>query len=66
MPFPTTETGLREAGYEPPAGNKPSHCTACNAEIEWWRTPKGKNIPLDAGTLVPHWSTCPKADQFRR
>lgn len=66
MSFPTTEDGLIKAGYSPPANNKPARCSSCKAEIEWWRTPKGKNIPLDSGTLVPHWSTCPNAADFRK
>lgn len=64
MPLPTTETGLREAGYEPP--EKSSKCSSCKAEIEFWRTPKGRLIPLDAGTLVTHFSTCPNADKYRK
>lgn len=64
MPFPKTETELRAAGYEPPMMS--TKCTGCGAEIEFWRTPKGKQIPLDSGTLEPHWSTCPKAEHFRK
>lgn len=64
MPFPTTEDGLRKAGYEPP--NNSTRCQGCGAEIEFWRTPKGKLIPLDSGLLTPHWSTCPKARDFRK
>ena len=63
MPFPRTESELVKAGYEPPKA--PSRCRGCGAEIEFWRTPKGKIIPLDAGTLEVHWSTCPQAEQFR-
>lgn len=64
MAFPKTETGLREAGYEPPKSS--THCTGCGAEIEFWRTPKGKQIPLDAGTLEAHRATCPNAEDFRK
>lgn len=62
MSFPTTETGLKEAGY---VFDNSGKCKGCDAEIAWYRTPKGKNIPLDEGTLVPHWSTCPNAADFR-
>lgn len=41
-------------------------CRSCQAEIEWWLTPKQKHMPLNAGTLEPHWSTCPQADKFRK
>jgi hypothetical protein len=64
MPFPTTKDGLVKADYEPP--KKSTKCTGCGAEIEFWRTPTGKFIPLDSGTLVAHWGTCPKADEFRK
>lgn len=64
MPFPKTETELRAAGYEPP--KKPSKCRGCGAEIEFWRSPKGKLIPLHSGTLEPHFATCPKAKEFRK
>lgn len=60
--FPTTETGLKEAGY---AFENSGKCRGCGAEIAWYSTPKGKKIPLDEGTLVPHWGTCPNANDFR-
>lgn len=60
--FPTTETGLKEAGY---TFENTGTCRGCGAEIAWYRTPKGKAIPLDEGTLIPHWGTCPNADDFR-
>lgn len=63
MPFPRTDNELTEQGYK--FKNK-AHCKGCNAEIEWWETPHGKHIPLDAGTLESHWSTCPNAKDFRR
>ena len=63
MPFPTTETGLKEAGY---VFDNTGRCKACDAEIAWYRTPKGKYIPLDEGDLTPHWGTCPNADDFRK
>jgi hypothetical protein len=62
MEFPKTDTGLVELGYE--FKNK-AKCKGCQADIEWWNTPKGKFIPLDAGTLEPHWGTCPEAKSFR-
>jgi hypothetical protein len=66
MPFPKTETELRAAGYEPPPDGKESKCRGCGAALEFWRTPKGKIIPLEAGSLEPHWTNCPNADEFRR
>ncbi len=63
MPFPRTDTDLTAQGYE--FENK-GKCKGCGADIEWWLTPKGKHIPLDAGTLEPHWNDCPNAKEFRR
>lgn len=61
--FPTTETELAKQGYKFTGTGR---CKSCRAEIAWYETPKGKSIPLDEGTLAPHWSTCPDADKFRR
>ena len=62
--FPETVEELKAAGYE--RLEKPAvRCMACDAEIEWWATPKHKMIPLDVKTLVPHWATCPEAKRFR-
>ena len=60
-----TPEELTAAGYE--FKNK-SRCSGpnCGAEIEWWRTPYGKSIPLDSKTLKPHWATCPDQKDFRR
>lgn len=63
MAFPKTEEELAKAGYE--FENK-AKCSGCGADIEWWLTPRQKHMPLDAGTMEPHWSTCPKAEDFRR
>ena len=63
MPFPKTDTELVAAGYE--FENKVK-CRACGADIEFWLTPRGKHMPLDVGTLEPHWSTCTKAGEFRK
>jgi len=68
MPFPKTLDELREAGYKYENG---TDCKGCGAPIEFWRSPKrgdkgDKLIPMDYGTAMPHWSTCPVADQFRK
>lgn len=63
MQFPKTDTELRERGYQL---NGTSLCKGCNAKIDWWTTPNGKHIPMDSGTVEPHWNTCPKAKEFRR
>ena len=63
MPFPKTENELVGQGYKFEGKAK---CKACGKEIEWFLTPKQKHIPLDAGTLEPHWGTCPEASKFRK
>jgi hypothetical protein len=65
MPFPKTESELAAQGY---VFENRARCRAesCQAEIEWWLTPKGKRIPLDPCTMEPHWSTCPESGKFRR
>jgi hypothetical protein len=64
MPFPKTEAELEKAGY---TFDHVGKCTGetCGQEIEWWHTPKGKYIPLNPGTMEPHWATCKSAESFR-
>jgi hypothetical protein len=45
-------------------------CKGCSADIEWWKTPKGKSIPMDPmpderSRAVAHWTTCPNRKQFK-
>ena len=40
-------------------------CKGCNALIYWVTTKTKKAMPLDPDG-VPHWSTCPKAREFRK
>jgi hypothetical protein len=63
MAMPTTEAALKQAGY---TFYNRTTCRRCHAEIEFWNTPKRKLTPLDAGTLVSHFATCPNAKDFRR
>lgn len=60
-----TEGDLTKAGYKFERRRR-CYGRTCGAEIEEWRTPGGKMIPLDAGTLEPHFATCPDVEQFRR
>jgi hypothetical protein len=62
--FPASVEELKAAGYEP-TRQAATQCKACKAAIEFWRTPKNKMIPLNVGTYVPHWATCPEAKRFR-
>lgn len=55
---------LEAAGYR---YEGPGTCMGlkCGRTIAWWRTPKGKAIPLDPDTKEPHFSTCPDAMEFK-
>jgi len=65
MPFPKTKDELEAAGYRYVNSGQ---CTAqsCLAPVEWWRTPKNAKMPLDVGTLEPHWATCKAVAKFRK
>lgn len=53
-------------------------CKSCRAQIIWFKTEAGKNMPVDADTVeaddteldlerhVSHFATCPQANQHRR
>jgi len=59
-----------------------ARCKACDREIRFLRTIEGKALPVNFPPLhafivrdgyahkvtayVPHWSTCPHAEKFRR
>lgn len=69
MPIPNRRDDLQSFGY---SFSNLSRCRGCNAEIEWWSTPAGNKMPFTVtradgvDVLIPHWSNCPKADQFRK
>ena len=63
MGFPKTIEEMTASGYK---HSGTAECRACRADIEWWETPSGKKIPMNHGTAIPHWSTCPNADDFRK
>lgn len=71
--YPQTRAELINRGYVPSDGRNGSNlgtCRTCQAQMEWWVTPKGKNIPMDVmqyddSPAVAHWQTCPSASQHR-
>ena len=63
-PFPITREEAIDDGYILEAESRP--CGGCSGLIDWYITPRGKKIPIDAGTFKPHWITCPNAKNFRR
>lgn len=69
-PMPQTRDQLVESGYK---FIEHANCRGanCRAEIEWWETPKGKNMPFDSmltgsDKAVSHWGTCRNAGDFRK
>lgn len=65
MVFPRTVEEMKEAGYQH-TGSAPCNGGSCQAMMDWYKTPKGKNIPMDEGTATPHWETCPDRQKFKR
>ncbi len=63
MPLPTNAIDLQLAGYK---FSDKGQCSKCRASIEWWITPKNRKTPLDSGTLITHFATCPNAAEFRK
>lgn len=60
-----SDADLREAGYR---YDRTERCKGktCGQEIEFWFTPKGKRMPINPGTMDPHFATCPDVESFRR
>lgn len=60
---------LKTAGYK---FDRISRCRrkylggVCNALLHWYITPDGKKIPIDPQSLLPHHSTCPDVEVFRK
>jgi len=65
MPFPKTEAELKSKGYVLESRGAVCNGPTCCALIDWWLTPKQKRVPMDTGTIDPHWVTCPDATLFR-
>ena len=67
MPFPANADEMRTEGYK---FLDHGVCDGCQQKIEWWLTPKGRNIPMnampDAKTpAIAHWANCPASGDFR-
>jgi hypothetical protein len=68
MPFPKTLNEMTASAY---TFKDHAECRGCGDPIEWWETPKGKNIamnPMTSGDseAVAHWATCTEQDSFRK
>lgn len=68
MEFPKTPDEMKAGGYtykDQGTCKDRGNAAGCGATIDWWLTPRGKNMPTDAGTATPHWETCPNAKDHR-
>lgn len=67
MPFSANANGMRLANYR---FSDHGVCVICQAEIEWWLTPQGRNIPMNPmptedTPAIGHWVTCDDFDKYR-
>jgi len=51
---------MLKAGWAFPDPPEFGECRTCGQPVEWVRSPKGKNIPLDRGTCHVHFESCGK------
>jgi hypothetical protein len=68
MPFPATREAMEKKGYY---RNCYTRCRGCNRPMEGWYSPAGHWMPMDPmerpdSPAVSHFSTCPKANEFRK
>lgn len=63
MPLPTTRPELEARGYR--FNDEPAKCRKCKRAILWATTPQNHLMPIDVGTYVSHFATCPYAVLFR-
>lgn len=61
MKFPDSFEVLEAIGY---SYSGSSNCRKCGERILWYRTPKGKTMPINSNATV-HWATCPYARDFK-
>lgn len=68
MSFPATRKEMEERGY---TCRMYTRCRGCGDSMEFWLTPKGRNIPMNPmpfveSPAVSHYASCPKAKAFRK
>jgi hypothetical protein len=49
---------MAEAGWQFAAQPEIVQCRDCDSQIEWARSPRGKNVPVNANSCTVHFSTC--------
>jgi hypothetical protein len=68
MAFPKDRAAMITAGYKKLSTFV---CRGCGEEMEFWYTPQGKNIPMNAmpnddSEALSHFATCPEAKRFKK
>lgn len=68
MAFPKTFDEMTPAGY---VFEGDGVCRGCGDDIEWWKTPTGKKIPMNrmssgSSPATAHFTTCSDAGSFRK
>lgn len=42
-------------------------CRSCDADIVWVESLKtGRKMPVNAGSVISHFATCPQAESWRK
>jgi hypothetical protein len=54
--YPSTRDEMIEWGYK---YTRLTNCKKCGGAVEWWVTPNGKRVAMNAGSVVGHWKTNP-------
>jgi hypothetical protein len=49
---------MTEAGWRFSSEPQITQCRNCHAPVEWSRSPRDRNVPLNAGTCVVHFESC--------
>ena len=68
MGFPQDRDALIASGYKFENHGK---CRGCDAELEWYTTPRGKKMPFNLmqngnSPAIAHFVSCPDRDEFRK
>jgi hypothetical protein len=67
--FPETRAKLIAAHFV--LLNNDAKCKGCGMDIEWWKTPTDKKIPmnpmpLDFSAAIAHWVNCTARENFKQ
>lgn len=78
MSFDHESATPREHELEEVHERRITRCKSCRARIIWFKTDAGRNMPVDADTVLPedseytpprhisHFATCPNSEKHRK